>query len=433
MTPPYDIVIIGLSVTSSWGNGHATTYRSLIRALKARGHRVLFLENDVPWYSQNRDAPHPPGAVTELYYGFEDLVARFESAVQKAPLVIVGSFVVDGSRVGEWVNSIAQGRTAFYDIDTPVTLDHLEHGERRYITPSLMRRYDAYFSFTGGPMLKHLESHYGVRMARPLYCSVDPEMYQPLPAAISWDFGYLGTYSRDRQEALESLLLEPARRYPGGRFTVVGAMYPDSIEWPENVATKTHLAPPEHSAFYNSQRFTLNITRGEMKQAGYSPSIRLFEAGACGVPVISDWWEGLDEIFDIGKEVLISEGPEDTLRYLHDIAEPQRLAMGEAARRRVLSGHTATHRAIQLEQYLREMNDNAAIDPPRANGRYRSLDHGVAAGAPSQSGRPGSGAGSGAENGASANSSHLFQPARTSARDGAADRYKARIGATAVE
>ncbi len=65
-----------------------------------------------------------------------------------------------------------------------------------------------------------------------------------------------------------------------------------------------HLSPREHPAFYGSQRFTLNITREAMKAAGYSPSVRLFEAGACGVAVISDWWEGLDSLFAIGKEVL---------------------------------------------------------------------------------------------------------------------------------
>ena len=135
MSPPFDVVILGLSVTSSWGNGHATTYRSLIRGLAARGHRVLFLERDVPWYAGNRDQPHPAGARTELYESVEDLTARFEREVSEADLVIVGSFVPDGARVGDWVTSVARGVTAFYDIDTPVTLAEARPGlPRLYLT-----------------------------------------------------------------------------------------------------------------------------------------------------------------------------------------------------------------------------------------------------------------------------------------------------------
>ncbi|HJT87811.1 MAG TPA: glycosyltransferase, partial [Bryobacteraceae bacterium] len=308
----YDIVILGLSVTSSWGNGHATTYRGLIRGLARRGHRVLFLECDVPWYADNRDQPHPPGATTELYGGLDDLVARFEQPVRDAALVIVGSFVPDGARVGQWVTSVARGTTAFYDIDTPVTLAALNNGEHRYLTPALIRRYHLYLSFTGGPTLRFLENHYGSPMARVLYCSVDPEHYRPLPRSCRWDLGYLGTYSGDRQPALERLLLKPARKWRKGRFAVVGPLYPEDLRWPANVFRQVHLSPAQHAAFYSSQRFTLNITRAAMKDAGYSPSVRLFEAGACGVPVISDWWEGLDSIFAIGKEVLVASSADDT-------------------------------------------------------------------------------------------------------------------------
>ncbi|HTF64964.1 MAG TPA: hypothetical protein VK638_19985, partial [Edaphobacter sp.] len=190
---PLDIVILGLTVTSSWGNGHATTYRSLIRGLAARGHRVLFLERDAPWYAGNRDEPNPPGATIAIYQSFEELVARFEREVEQASLVIVGSYVPDGVRCGEWVTSVALGKTAFYDIDTPITLAKLGAGEEEYITPNLIRRYDAYFSFTGGPALRHIENHYGSPMARALYCSVDLERYCPFAMDMQWDLGYLGT------------------------------------------------------------------------------------------------------------------------------------------------------------------------------------------------------------------------------------------------
>ncbi len=390
----YDIVILGLSVTSSWGNGHATTYRSLIRGLAARGHRILFLERNRPWYEGNRDEPNPVGATTVLYESFEELVAHHERAVREAGLVVVGSFVPDGVRVGEWAAAVARGRTAFYDIDTPVTVAALAAGNCEYLTPPLVRKFDLYLSFTGGPTLRHIESCYGARLARPLYCSVDTSLYRPVVRPYRWDLGYLGTYSDDRQPVLDALLLEPARRWTDGRFAVVGPMYPESIRWPENVFREIHLSPREHPAFYGEQRFALNVTRAAMKRAGYSPSVRLFEAGACAAPVISDWWEGLDSLFAPGREILVAENAEDALRLLRDTTDTDRRAIGEAARRRVLTDHTPESRALQLEGYWKEANDNVPAHSPRGDRRHRKGHHGVAAGmAPEREGpAPGEGA-----------------------------------------
>src|ERR1051326_8985964 len=117
--PKLRIVILGLSITSSWGNGHATTYRGLVRELSARGHDVLFLERDAEWYASNRDLPRPPFGRTELYSDLKDLKHRFAGDIRQADLVIVGSYVADGVAIGDWVTRKAQGVTAFYDIDTP--------------------------------------------------------------------------------------------------------------------------------------------------------------------------------------------------------------------------------------------------------------------------------------------------------------------------
>ncbi|HYI97442.1 MAG TPA: glycosyltransferase [Bryobacteraceae bacterium] len=367
MNRAFDIVILGLSITSSWGNGHATTYRSLVRGLRDRGHAVLFLERDVPWYSENRDIPAPPGAQTELYRDLEDLIARFESAVRDAKLVIVGSFVPEGVSVGEWVVSTAHGRTAFYDIDTPITLGKLAADDDEYISRALIRKYNAYFSFTGGPTLQIIERKYGSPMARELYCSVDPTSHYPVHCPSQWDLGYLGTYSEDRQPMLNTLLLEPAKEWDDGRFAVAGPMYPDSIVWPNNVSRIVHLSPQEHPSFYGAQRFTLNLTRTAMRQAGYSPSVRLFEAAACGVPIISDWWSGLDEIFEIGEELLVGSDPEDVLRLLWDLPTSERLRIGNAGLQRVLAEHTSERRACQLDHYLKELNDNLSPYTPRRN------------------------------------------------------------------
>lgn len=348
------IVILGLSITSSWGNGHATTFRGLVRALAARGHDILFLERDTPWYAANRDLPAPPYGETHLYGTLAELEQQWADAVKAADLVVVGSYVPDGIAVGEWVTRTAQGITAFYDIDTPVTLAQLARGECAYLAPALIPRYALYLSFAGGKVLDTLETQWHARRARPFLCAFDPDIYSPEPGKAEWDLGYLGTYSDDRQLPLSRLLLQAAQQWPQGRFCVAGPQYPQEIVWPANVTRVEHLPPAEHRLFYNSQRFTLNITRADMIALGWSPSVRLFEAAACAVPVISDWWTGLDDYFTPGQEILISRGPEDTLRFLRDMPEDERLAIGAAARARALGSHTAAHRAQQLEQYADE-------------------------------------------------------------------------------
>jgi spore maturation protein CgeB len=343
------IVFCGLSITSSWGNGHATNYRALVRELSSRGHDVLFLERDVPWYAAQRDLPDPPWGRTELYGSTEEL-GRYAEEIATADLVVVGSYVPDGVVVAEGVLERAGGVVAFYDIDTPVTLGKLRRGDTEYLSPELVGRFDLYLSFTGGPTLEVLEEGFGARRAIAFYCLVDPEAYRPVEAEQRWDLGYLGTYSDDRQPVLERLLIEPARRTPQARFAVAGPQYPAGIEWPANVERIEHVAPGDHPRFYATQRFTLNVTRAEMRAAGWSPSVRLFEAAACGVPVISDRWEGLDRIFSEGEEILIADSSEDVLRFLAEVDEEERRAIAERARSRVLAGHTAARRCEQLEE-----------------------------------------------------------------------------------
>ena len=101
-------------------------------------------------------------------------------------------------------------------------------------------------------------------------------------------------------------MLQPALDWRDGRFCVAGSLYPDHLVWPANVERIDHLPPSTHRSFYNSQFWTLNVTRADMVRAGYSPSVRLFEAAACGTPIISDAWPGLAEIFEPGAEILIA-------------------------------------------------------------------------------------------------------------------------------
>ncbi len=350
---PMRLVVLGLSLFSSWGNGHATTYRALLKAFAGRGHDVLFLERDVPWYAQHRDLPDPDFCDLALYGDLDGLDAH-RAAIAAADAVIVGSYVPDGVAAGARVLDWARGTRAFYDIDTPVTLAALEAGTCAYLAAGQIRDYDLYLSFTGGPTLRRLERAYGAPAARALYCSVDPDAYPALDRPARYDLSYLGTYSPDRQPTLERLLIEPARRAPDLRFAVAGPQYPAGIDWPANVERIEHLPPDRHPDFYAASRYTLNVTRADMVRAGWSPSVRLFEAGACGTPVISDRWDGLDTLLVPEREILLPDGPEAVLAILRGRAEADRRSLGAAARAAILARHTAAARAEELERFLDE-------------------------------------------------------------------------------
>ena len=348
-TRPLDIVVLGLSLSSSWGNGHATTFRALRRGLAEEGHRTLFLERDVPWYSgAHRDLPSPDFCDLQLYDDMDAMLARFAPRLRSADAVIVGSYVPDGVRLIDRLGAMNLRQLCFYDIDTPVTLAALDDGREEYLAARQIPLFDTYFSFSGGEVLDHLEQVRGARRASALYCSVDPSGYPAHPDAPKrWDLGYLGTYSDDRQPTLDRLLIQPARLRPDLRFVVAGPQYPDGIDWPANVERIEHLPPADHAAFYNAQRFTLNVTRDAMRRMGWSPSVRLFEAASCATPIISDSWRGLSDLLPPDQAIVIAETPDDVLRALA-LPNTRRHAIGEAGRTRVLAGHTGRARAREL-------------------------------------------------------------------------------------
>jgi spore maturation protein CgeB len=352
-TGALDIVILGLSITSSWGNVHAPTYRALARGLHDRGHRVLFLERNVPWYAANRDLPFPPYGQTELYDTLSELDRRFLRAIAVADLVVVGSFVPDGRAVADWVLRHAGGVTAFYDLDTPATLAALEADRCEYLELGLIPTFDLYLSVIGGPTLDRLERELGARRALALPPSIDPSQFYPDPSPRRWAMGYLGPCSADCQPALERLLLEPARRLPGHRFVVAAPQYPDAPDWPANVHRIERLSPARHRAFYCRQRFTVNVTPGDV--VGQSPGVGLLEAAACGVPIITAPWPGLETHFTPGHEILVARDSSEVVDLVETLDENQARLVGARARQRVLAAHTAQHRAGELEQYLAEV------------------------------------------------------------------------------
>jgi spore maturation protein CgeB len=356
------LVVFGLSVTSSWGNGHATLWRGLCRALHRRGHRVVFFERDQPFYAGARDFREQPGLDVVLYRSWDDVRARAESELRDAEAGIVTSFCADGQAASLAVLESPAEVRCFYDLDTPVTLAALDRGEHvEYLPRHGLHDFDLVLSYTGGRALDKLRSQAGARRAVPLYGSVDPDVHCPAPPRAEFEaaLSYLGTYSADRQEALSKLLLAPADTLQQRWFSIAGAQYPADFPWRPNIRFVRHLAPSDHPAFFASSLATLNVTRAPMAALGYCPSPRFFEAAACGLPTISDVWEGIDTFFTPGSELLLARGPADVVDAL-SLSRAELAAIGNRARERALSEHTADHRAVELESALSDSERNAS-------------------------------------------------------------------------
>jgi spore maturation protein CgeB len=360
-----DLVVFGLSVSSSWGNGHATLWRGLCRALGAVGHRVTFFERDVPYYAAHRDlrAGALPGLRLCLYRDLEAIWPTARGVIAEADAVIVTSFCPDGAAIAARLTDGAAGRDVrlvYYDLDTPVTLERLARGEPLPDVPADgLGAFDLVLSFTGGPALAALQRRLGARRVAVLYGSVDPSVHSPAPPPRERALlGYLGTYAADRQDGVERLFLAPARARPRATFLLAGAQYPPELvrALPPNVRAIEHLAPDAHAAFYAAARVTLNVTRRPMAEMGFCPSGRLFEAAACGAPILTDTWPGLETLFTPGEELLVARTTDDALAAL-DRDPAELAAIGAAARRRVLAAHTHVHRARELIALLSDARD----------------------------------------------------------------------------
>ena len=347
--------MFGLTLSSSWGNGHATPYRALIRALNRLGHRVTFYEKDVEYYALRRDFRTVPWCELVLYQNWEEVRAQALNRADTSDVVITASYCPGGARVNDDVLELSRPLHVFYDLDTPITLKGLRERELDYVRRDQLPAFELVLSWTGGAALKQLESEFGVRMARPLFGCVDPDDYKPTTADERFQcaLSYMGTHAADRQAKLDSLFLEPARQMPNEQFLLAGTLYPWSWQWPQNVRRFDHVAPADHPALYGSARLTLNLTRAEMAASGYCPSGRLFEAAACGAAVVSDWFDGLDSFFTPGDEIVLAQSSTDVIAAVRrDRAELAQI--GRAARVRTLDEHTGMHRAQQMLTYFNQ-------------------------------------------------------------------------------
>ncbi len=317
---------------------------------------LTFYEKDVSYYAQHRDFESCEYCDLRFYAHWDEIRAEALAVGAESDIVVSASYTPNGACINDELLALSKPLRVFYDLDTPITLSGLEDNDCiDYLRREQISEFDLYLSFTGGPLLRTLETNHYARLARPLYGCVDPDVYhrvERLPK-FACDLSYLGTYAPDRQTKLNDLLLEPARRQNDLQFVLAGSLYPWEWQWPENIRRFEHVAPDQHPGLYSSSRATLNITRQQMAASGYCPSGRFFEAAACGTPILTDYWEGLETFFDLNLDLHVVRAAEDVLSALSlPAAELQRVA--ERARQRTLDEHTGEQRAAEFLAHCNE-------------------------------------------------------------------------------
>lgn len=354
-----DLVIVGRSILSSHSNPMAELYRGLINELAHRGHRTTYLEPYDFAGIAHRDMLRSPYCEVWTYGDVDTLIDEYLPAIQSADLVLLASGVPETDRIAQWIAQEARGITIYYDTDLARTSANLAQSTdcTFCLSAQTLGCFHLYLSTTGGPALAGLAENYGLHCARPLYESIDPFSYYRMDIEKSYDLGFIGNFKEERQHKLEELLLGPARTTPNRQFVLAGGSYPEDQKWPQNLTYLEHLPGTNHVDFYNRQACTLIVGRKDRSVLGYTPSRSLLAAAACGVPVLTENWDGIEHFFETGRELYCVSQSQEVLDVLYGTDEYTRLKLGSCARERVLAEHTTAHRAQQLLAYWEEVAD----------------------------------------------------------------------------
>ncbi|TFZ04335.1 CgeB family protein [Ramlibacter rhizophilus] len=350
------IAFFASSLVSAYWNGAATYYRGMVRALHERGHHITFYEPDAFERQQHRDMDDPPWAEVVVYgAGSEAEVLRTVERARGADLVVKASGVGVHDALLERAVLDLQGPStlvAFWDVDAPATLDRL-HGDAQDPFHALVPRYDLVLTYGGGEPVRRAYRGLGARECVPIYNALDPSTHHPVPPDPRFDgeLGFLGNRLPDREARVEAFFLDAARRLPQARLLLGGSGWQDK-PLPANVKYLGHVYTADHNAFNCTPRAVLNISRESMARYGFSPATRVFEAAGAAACLITDAWEGLEQFFEPGREMLVAASGEEVAAHVEALDAERARRIGRAAYERVLAEHTYAHRAAQLDALL---------------------------------------------------------------------------------
>ncbi|MGE5419940.1 MAG: glycosyltransferase [Chloroflexota bacterium] len=351
------IAFYGSSLVSAYWNGAATYYRGIIKYLHRLGYDVTFYEPDAFSRQEHRDIPDPDWAKVVVYSNNRSALDEVLEAGSKADILVKASGVGVFDDILE--RAVLEMRkpyqkVIYWDVDAPATLDAvIENDDAPF--RKLISQYDYILTYGGGDPVVNAYKSLGARECISVYNAVDPETHFPVPAEerFSCDLSFLGNKLPDREERVKDFFFRVASRLPYKKFLLGGNGWGD-IDFPANVSNVNHVFSKDHNAFNSSSAFVLNISRQSMADYGFSPATRVFEAAAAGACVITDYWDGIDEFFSPGKEILVARNSNEVEYFISDICREEAAEIGYAALKRVLQYHTYEKRAGLLNRIFSE-------------------------------------------------------------------------------
>lgn len=349
------VAFFGSSLVSAYWNGAATYYRGIIRAMHERGHRVTFYEPDAYERQQHRDLEPPDWAKVVVYPNNEDAARRCMEEAHGADMIVKASGVGvfdDLLEAAAVELKTASNLIVFWDVDAPATLERVQNNPQDAFR-KLVPRYDLVLTYGGGSPVIDAYHALGAKRCVPIYNALDPATHFPASPDKRFiaDLAFLGNRLPDREARVHGFLFDAARRLPDRQFLIGGNGW-DADALPSNVRHAGHVYTADHNAFNCSPMAVLNISRESMARFGFSPATRVFEAAGAGACLITDAWEGVEQFFAPGSELLVAHDGEEVAALLRDLKPARGRAIGEAAYRRVLAEHTYAHRVALLEQIL---------------------------------------------------------------------------------
>jgi spore maturation protein CgeB len=349
------IAFFASSLVSAYWNGAATYYRGIVRALDARGHRVTFYEPDAYSRQEHRDIDDPPWAKVVVYPATEEAALAAVDSAREADLVVKASGVGVFDDLLEAAVLDRHGASklvAFWDVDAPATLDRVQHNATDPFR-ALIPRYDVVFTYGGGAPVVNAYTALGARQCVPVYNALDPETHHPVAPdpRFAGDLGFLGNRLPDREARVDEFFFHAAAQLAEMQFLLGGAGWGDKAK-PANVRYFDHVYTRDHNAFNCTPRAVLNISRESMARYGFSPATRVFEAAGAAACLITDAWEGIEQFFSPGSEILVAHSGGEVASLLRDLTTERAIEIGRAAYRRVLAEHTYAHRAAQVEAVI---------------------------------------------------------------------------------
>jgi spore maturation protein CgeB len=360
------IFVFGSSIVSSYWNGAATYYRGCYKYLARRGHTIIFAEPDAYGRQQHRDADEDFSYVSSRVYEPGAGIDAMLSEALSADVVIKHSGLgVDDSLLERRVLECSPSSAViFWDVDAPATIGRLRSDQSDEFHDAL-RKYDAIFTYGGGPEIELAYHSLGARAYYSIYNGLDVETHHPVPADpfLACDLAFLGNRLPDREARVEQLFLQAAELAPQRRFLLGGEGWGDK-SMPPNVRWIGHVPTALHNAVNSSAGMVININRTSMAAFGYAPPTRVFEAAGAGACLLCDDWPGIGEFFAPGREILIVQSAQDVVSALESYHDAARSQIGEAFRARALRDHTYGQRAVQAERAMIECLENRALRRP---------------------------------------------------------------------